>query len=359
MAAPRRRSAAALSETLFAQARRFGFFQAVRLLGWVLGERARRRGGPPPAAVGHDDPRHEAVRFQALPSLSFPATEVAELQPPAADDGHGPARMQVTFMGLTGPAGVLPAHYTGLLLRRLRLKDRALRDFLDIFHHRSISLFYRAWEKYRLPVAWERARRDGADDPFSRALGGLIGLGTPGLGGRLAVSDDLLLYFAGHFAHRPRSAAALAALLEEFLDLPVAVRQFHGRWLALREAEQTRLYGSDMAQQYPQLGRDAVVGDRVWDVGGKFRLRLGPLRGRQFRQLLPDGPLLARVGDLTRAYVGVELDFDVQLVLETAAIPPCRLEADSGPRLGWSAWLGEAAAGAEADAAVFEAEEKR
>lgn len=348
MAAPRRRSAAALSAALFAQARRFGFFQAVRLLGWVLGERA---------PVGHDDPRREAVRFQALPSLSFPATEVAELQPPA-DAGGGPARMQVTFMGLTGPAGVLPAHYTELLLRRLRLKDRALQGFLDIFHHRSISLFYRAWEKYRLPVVWERARRDGNDDPFSHALGSLIGLGTPGLAGRLAVSDDLLLYFAGHFAHRPRSAAALAALLGEFLDLPVAVRQFHGRWLALLDAEQTRLHGAG-AGQYPQLGRDAVVGDRVWDVGGKFRLRLGPLGGPQFRQLLPDGPLLARVGDLTRAYVGVELDFDVQLVLEAAAVPPCRLAADCGPRLGWSAWLGDAATGAETEAAVFAVEDKR
>ena len=41
-----------------------------------------------------------------------------------------PAQMTVTFLGLTGPRGTLPYHYTELLLDRvLRHRDHTLRDF--------------------------------------------------------------------------------------------------------------------------------------------------------------------------------------------------------------------------------------
>ena len=92
--------------------------------------------------------------------------------------------MTVAFMGLTGPLGVLPRHYTDLLLERGRRKDWTLRDFLDIFNHRLISLFYRAWEKYRLPIVYEAAAwRHQENDCGSQYLFDLMGLGTSGLRG--------------------------------------------------------------------------------------------------------------------------------------------------------------------------------
>src|SRR5216683_1681889 len=143
----------------------------------------------------------------------------------------------VSLIGLYGSGGVLPRHYTELLLR-LNWEGKGdekhtLRNWFDIFNHRLISLFYRAWEKYRFYIPYERG--DYADfepDTFTQALFSLVGLGFPSLRNRLHVSlweeneegqpyeriltrvDDLaILHFAGYFAHRPRCAVALEALL--------------------------------------------------------------------------------------------------------------------------------------------------
>src|SRR5262249_13634518 len=150
--------------------------------------------------------------------------------PPAS-----PYEMIVTFMGLTGPKGVLPSYFTRLLLRRLRAKDPTLRDFFDLVNHRRISLFYRAWAKYRFPIALERARsgeltRDAA---FPRCLFSLVGLGPAGQRGRHELDDHTFIFYGGLFAHHPRSAVALEGMLGYQFGLPVRIEQFRGQWLNL------------------------------------------------------------------------------------------------------------------------------
>ncbi len=361
MASPRRRASTAVVETLFREPYRFDFFQAVRLLEWIFRERGRSSGQTPRAPVGRDAaPDEEIVRFRVASSFNFPASTIVDLKElPAAqaDQSPPPPQMQVSFMGLTGPSGVMPEHYTDLLLRRIRLKDNALRDFLDIFNHRSISLFYRAWEKYRFPSAWERARLDPeAADLFTDCLRCLVGLGTAALNDRLRISDEVVFYYAGHMAHRPRSALALEALLSDYLRLPVQIQQFQGQWLDLSREEQTRLPGVECpAGQYHQLGNGAVVGERVWDVRSRFHLRVEHLRYSQFVRLLPEGEHFISVCQLTRTYAGPEFTFAVQPVLAVDEVPVCQLAQDGiyQPRLGWNTWLGEATLAKEIDAAVF------
>ncbi|RMF83908.1 MAG: type VI secretion system baseplate subunit TssG, partial [Nitrospinota bacterium] len=146
MATQGRRTDPPLEDLLFAEGYRFSFFQAVRLLEHLYPHRQ---------PVGQDaQPSHEVVRFRTHLSLGFPASEIHEITPPT--DEEQPAQMTVTFMGLTGPSGVLPRHYTEFLLERVRRKDYTLHDFLDLFNHRLLSLFYRAWEKYRFPISYER-----------------------------------------------------------------------------------------------------------------------------------------------------------------------------------------------------------
>jgi type VI secretion system protein ImpH len=343
-----------VSNELFKVPYRFDFFQAVRLLELrqreCKGARRAREGQSEGHGVGHDHfPGQEVVRFRSIPSLSFPAGSIHEIRkPPAGPDavpGPRPPEMVVTFMGLTGPNGVLPRHYTELLLQRIRDKDYTLRDFLDLFNHRLISLFYRAWEKYRWPIAYERARLDdpaGEPDLATFGLFCLVGMGTLGLRRRLEVDDEVFLFYSGHFAHFPRSASALESLLGDYLDMPVWVLQCQGQWLDLDPDDQALMPSAlQPAGRNNQLGVNLVVGERVWEVQSKFRLRIGPLSWCQFRSLMPNGPALRPLCQITRCYVGPTLDFDVQPVLKPEEVPACRLTSDlsEGPYLGWNTWM--------------------
>ena len=344
----------------------FDFFQAVRLLRLLSRQSASTGDAPLPRAVGYDHaPREEVVRFRALASHRFPAAVIHSLKPAGPPTQHpSPSvpEMVVSFMGLTGPSGVLPRHYTQLLIDRVRHKDHALRDFLDLFHHRIISLFYRAWEKYHFPIAYEEAagrpdRRE--EDLFTRCLYCLVGLGTGGLRNRLRLRDETFVYYGGLFAHFPRNAISLEALVTDYFQVQALVIQFYGQWLYLAPHDQTCLPSRGHHDgMNSQLGMSAVVGQRVWGVENKFRLRLGPLGYVPFRGFTPMGDQLITLGQLVRTYVGPEFDFDIQPVLRKDEVPCARLDAD-GPdpsRLGWNTWIRTVAMPADAGDAVFESE---
>jgi type VI secretion system protein ImpH len=363
-----------LEGRLFTEGYAFDFFQAVRLLERLAPDRRPVGGDGPPDA--------EVARFRVLPSVSFPASAVYDIERP---EGALPPAVTVAFLGLTGPSGVLPGHYTELLIRLQRgergPEQEALRSWLDLFNHRLLSLFYRAWEKYRFYIPYERGEYARAEpDPFTRSLFSLLGLGQPSLRNRLRVScrreedgepreevlarvnDLALLYYGGLLAHRPRCAVSLEAFLHDYFQLPVRVQQFQGQWLLLDTSNQSRL-GAEGGNC--RLGRDAVAGERVWDVQGKVRIRLGPLGYGAFTEFTPDRAPVARrkalflLIHLVRLYLGPELLFDVQLVLKADEVPSCRLEAGDGigPRLGWNTWACSRPPARDADDPVFEGEE--
>jgi len=373
MASASRRNPGTVRELLYSEPYRFDFFQAVRVLEWM--SRRGSKTGPESAArpVGQDSsPEEEVVRFRAQTSLSFPPGPIAgfgdaqqiEGSPGQSEAGRGnkgaaPPEMSVSFLGLIGPSGVLPQHYTRMVLDRVRAKDFALRDFLDLFNHRITSLFYRAWEKERFAVGYERCKADLAgreEDLFTRALYCLVGLGTAGLRERTDVGDAALIYYAGHFSHHPRSALGLKQILGDYFGHVFEVQQFQGQWLYLNNEDRSLL----PSRQHPKgqnsmLGMGLVVGERVWDVQSRFRLTVGPLRYREFCGFMPDGDILKGLVQMTRLYVGAELDFDVQPVLRADEVPACRLGGDAGfePKLGWNTWLVSRPLEKDASEAVF------
>jgi type VI secretion system protein ImpH len=315
-------ASAVLRPLLEAEPFRFHFFQAVRLLEHLAPERECVGRFVPPA--------REVVRFSAHQTTSFPASEIQALKLPE----DKPAQMTVNFMGLTGPLGLLSLYYTEYIMQRLRSKDYALRDFLDIFNHRAISLFYQAWRKYRFGPAYER----GEPDPLTPRLMALIGLGTSGLEKRQAIEDDALLYYAGLFAQQPRSAAALEQIIGDYFDVPVAVEQFAGAWYKLDRNSQTRL--NDAGSYTEVLGFGAILGDEVWDQQSVVRIRIGPLPLERYLSFLPTGSAWEPLRALVKFYLNDQLDFELQLVLRREDTPRCQLgeRGPTAPRLGWVTW---------------------
>jgi type VI secretion system protein ImpH len=355
-----------LNEALSRAPERFEMLQAVRLIERAAAALARdpRFAKPTPIGLG-GDPRSEALRLRTDLDLSFPASEVVALD----ESGKRPA-LTVSMMGLNGVSGVLPSHYTWRLLEALRDKNPVPQDFLDIFNHRAISLFVRASDKYRLPLAYERAQNEGGAtvgdengtqvakvDAISSALQALVGMRGPALSGRQAIEDETFLFYSGHFAHKPRTAEALRQMLSEYFGQPVAITQFQGSWLNLMRAEQSRLGGNaDPTLNYAQLGGGAILGSRSWDVQGAFRVSLGPLDYGQFKGFMPGGQQMKQLTALTRSYVGPGLAFDVQLTLKSADIPPLALGGGQvpGSRLGWNTWLPKVGPRADAKDALFD-----
>jgi len=314
---------------------RFDFFQAVRRLEAVRSGVPRIGTSARPA----DDP----VRFGQMPSLNFPPSTVAQFVP--GRDGR-PPRLLEFFFGLLGPNGALPLHLTDYAHERATSRrDPTLVRFLDIFHHRMISLFYRAWA-----IAHPTASRDRPEsDWFARYLGSLCGYGMPSLRSRDAMPDRARLYYAGLLAAQTRHPYGLRRLLTGFFRLPFAVREFVGEWVVLPEQARWRL-GAGAASG--SLGLSALLGACVWSVQHRFRLVLGPVSLDDFVRFLPGAGALPRLTAIVRTYVGDELAWDLNLVLKREDVPP--LVLGDGGRLGWTTWLPRSLVDREADDLVIE-----
>lgn len=328
-----------LEDALFDQGYEFEFFQAARLLAQLFPHRK--------SVGGTSRPADEFARFvtiangngldEARLSMAFPASAVHDIE--GAPNSPEAPRMTVSFMSLTGTQGVLPLYYTERILASKAAKDNALAAFFDLFNHRLVSLFYRAWEKHRPAVLYEIAAiRSRQLDAFTQYLFDLIGMGTRGLRGRLRTQDESLLLYAGLIAQRPHSASALRGVLRDYFSLPVEIDQCVGSWYELEESD--RCYLSEDLERN-QLGVGSFIGDEVWDPQARFRIRLGPVSLTRFIEFLPDGPAMAKLVELTRYFIVQAMVFDVQVFLRAADVPYCRLD-DKGvdaPRLGCMSWL--------------------
>jgi type VI secretion system protein ImpH len=299
----------------------YEFAQLVRLL-------ARARRGRA-ALGGWADPGAEVVRLGVPPSLGFPPGEVAEISVPDAADA--PIDVIVNFFGLTGPQGVLPHAYTSHVAARARARDTAFRDFLDLFHHRALSLFHRAWEHHRPPLAAEH----GAPDRLREHLDDLSGFGTEAARRAAGPLAEAIPYYAGLFALRTRPAVGLAQVISDYFGVPAVVEQFVGEWRPLQGGGQMCLEddGPD-----GRLG-SAVIGDAVYDPQARVRLQLGPLTRAQFDAFLPSGALHEPLRQLARLYADDQVGIDAQLILARDDVPGTQLGTKNAPPLGFGTWL--------------------
>jgi len=306
----------------------FEFFQLMRLLQRMHPDRD--------PVGGWSDPRGEVARMHVIPTLAFPPSEISGVEitssgPRRKRRDNEPARVGVRFFGLVGPQGVLPQGYTEYAAGRARARDTGLRDFLDLFHHRLLSLFYRAWERHHTSVALER----GDEDRIHAHLLDLVGAGNA-IGQRKSVlPPDTMAYYAGLLALRSRPALGLAQLVSDYFGVTATVEQFVGEWRMLPDGGQVCL-GDDDADG--RLGQ-AVIGSAVYDPHSRVVLRLGPLSRAQFDTFLPQGRHHKVLKSLAQFYADDEVGVDAQLVLARDEVPSASLGTSTSPRLGFGTWL--------------------
>lgn len=322
LASRRAKALRALSEA----PHRHDFFQAMRLIEALHPQQPRLGSARRPV----DEP----VRLGQAADLSFAPSSISKVD---LNDRSGKPRIEVRFFGLFGPNGPLPLHMTSYAReRRMHKGDEAFGRFADLFHHRLLLLFYRAWSQAQPAVSMDRP----GEDRFADYVGSLLGTGSPEWRGRDAAPDHARLAFAGLLSRQVRNADGLAQLLGGFLGMKVRVEQFAGRWMPLPQAERSRIgkRAASRRMSTSQLGVSAVLGAAVFDRQHHFRIHIGPLSLPAFEALLPVGSALPALRALVRQYVGDEFGWDLRLVLKPEERPPCRPGLQG--RLGWTTWLG-------------------
>ncbi|HEY1082326.1 MAG TPA: type VI secretion system baseplate subunit TssG [Prosthecobacter sp.] len=332
-----------LIEELCAEPWKHDFFQGLRAIECAFADRPR---------IGRSRTlRDDALRFSQLLSLSFATSTLSRSQVE-----NQPRRLTVRFTGLTGPHGPLPLRLTEFIRNRLRgiydhdiqgtaadalseggiaaPKDSTLAEFLDIFHHRMISLFYRAWAVAQKTVDFDREE----DRSFAEWTASLFGMGLPALDGVDSIPTWQKLPFAGHLANQSRHASGLEGVLADVFSTRAEVICLTGHWMKIPPSQLCRMGKS---RELGTLGKSCVIGSAVWDRSMKFQIRLGPMSLDQFEKFTPGSRSHQALHDWVAYYTRREFYWEATILLKKQEVPKISL-GQSG-RLGYTTWLSSVA----------------
>lgn len=307
MAAQKRRTRTSVKDNLFEDACGFNFFKAVHLL----------EGYSQDKQIGKLlSPKKDAVRFRVEPGFSFPASDIQALQ-----NGHAHPKpvMTVNFMGLIGPNGVLPQWYNAYAQERNHGNDFSMTDFMDMFHHRLISLFYRAWKKYRLA---ENYSKEGTD-PITKTLSRFVGMGEEEEKADSEFAGSAkrrLIYFTGLASRSVPTTFAIETVIANATGVPVNVEQFVERMIPIHDEDKTCL-----GRANGTLKKNALCGSRFRDVSSFFWVELGPMPWKKYMAFQPRSRNLEMVKKLIAYISGIEYEFKIRLILKGPDIPSMQL----------------------------------
>lgn len=308
-----------LVRKILKQTRDFEYYQLLHLV--------ERTDGNIPLGCQGPAPR-EPARLRPTLSLGFPPCDLDYIE---WDDDAQRLRVTTTFLGLYGSDSPLPTHFTERLLDESE-EDELVRAFLDMFHHRIFSMLYRSWAKYRYHVTF----RTGGVDPISQVVRAFLGIGTPGTAEHMKTPPVRMFRYAGLLSQRPRSAAGLAGMLRDFFDgVEFDIEQCVGRWLPIQPDDRNK-----MGQRKCGLGTDFLLGERIFDRSGKFRVKVGPVDFATYTKFLPGEKAAKQLAELATFYCTDPLQFDSEVILKSEEVPDLPLGASGFlGRLSWTSWL--------------------
>lgn len=315
-----------LTRRIVGEGHLFDFFQLVHLLEtWQAARAAVGRGGPFP---------REVLRFKPDASLTFSPADVRRVEEAGGDERQRGEtwkyRIVVNFMGLYGVASPTPV-YLSELVGFTDVDAEPLTDFLDLFNHRILSFFYRAWVKYRYPYRYE----PGGKDEFSGYALSFAGLGEPEVRRLANLPAHRLIKYLGLLSQRTRPPVCLALLIGDYFGgVPVDVAEWAFRWVPIPPEGRNRVGVANS-----RLGVDLSVGERVPDRAGKFRVAIGPLGFDDYLRYLPDQRRYTELCGLVRLWSFKRFDYDVAFTIKGGEIPQARLGTTTPARLGWTSWI--------------------
>lgn len=319
MAPPERKPELALIRLLNEQGSRFGFFQAVQLL---------HRLSPDMVPVGElGPPGDEPVRFKHDPALVFSASDVKSISVELDGGSLGQAQLMATFLGLTGAVSPLALLMCEDVVRDSADDTGALAAFYDVFHHRLLSLFYRAWRKYRFTAGY---RADGSDVLMRRGLA-FVGVDIAGALPRHSLPPIMQLALAPLLSQRTRSARTLQIVFEHLLPpgVEVNIQSFIERFVTIAEDQRVSL-----GRLNTSLDRDFTIGRRVRDRAGRFRVSMGPVSYPDFERLMPGGPLYPMIRTIIEQFSRGIAEAELEVSLKEEDSPRFALGSRRGALLG-------------------------
>lgn len=325
-----------LVATLLARAPHMSFMQMCRLL---------ELSAPGRAGLGtRDTPEDELVRFGSWPRIGFPAGEVATVEFGDDTDEYGPPAppvVRTTFMGLYGVDAVLPPH----LIDDIVLREEGheiVESFLDQFHHRLVTLLYRAWKKYRYPESF----LPGGRDAHSQNLLCLVGFGWGEKPKRAGLPDCRMLALLGLLAQKTRTPEGLAGVIA--LAIPGADVRVDEFFPAMTGTGEPQPLTSRPCAREPDkgsrrgLGGGYVLGRRLAYRSRAARVTLRPDNARQAHDLLPGGSLYCELIAFVKLYVGIKADIHLRMEVSSRIAPLPKIgtvRTGPAPRLGWTSVL--------------------
>lgn len=293
-----------------------GFFSLMRAIA------AKTPSMPVPGAAVL--PTQENFRLGQAATLIFAPREIA-----AVKYQEGRIGIKLFGPGVWGPQGAMPLHLSELAYSRAEAHDNTLVDFVDIFHHRALSLFYRAWF-----VAQDTASLDRTnDDRFSFYIASLAGMDPAELNDKYLPTHARLASSA-HLIREARNPEGLTGAIEYYFQVKARLEEFVNHWIILEPNDCCILGAPGKAML---LGDGAILGGAVRDGQHKFKLLLGPLTLDRYMRFSPWGSDLPVLREWVRNFTGFEYAWDVQLMLAASEVPKATL--DGSHQLGYATWL--------------------
>ncbi|MDF0606058.1 type VI secretion system baseplate subunit TssG [Neisseriaceae bacterium TC5R-5] len=306
---------------------------------------AARESRDSPAIGTASLPQEECFRIGQRPTMAFSPREVASLR-----RQHGQLKIGLFGLGIWGAQGAMPLHMTEFAYNRTEsFQDTTLVDFVDIFHHRALALFYRAWASAQSTVSLD----SGHDQAFSFYIGSLVGIEPKELS-YSCLPTHARLSSSVHLVREARNPDGLVGTLSHYFGVNVALDEFVDHWIVLSPDEHARL---GVASASAIMGEGAILGEKIADRQHKFRLVIGPLSLAQYLRLTPQGADLPVLVEWVRSFIGFEYEWEIKLLVKPDEVPALIIGDEQ--HLGHTTWLGEPQEAIAVTGMVFEPEQYR